>query len=238
MNIINFNNFDYHFFGKECLIDRNLFNLDNLKKSLQLKNCNYQEILFLNQVHSSEVVVIDDYKKIYKNSAKPSADAIITNLKNIALAVVTADCSPILLFEANSSIISAIHCGWRGAIGNIIANTIKKIIAISNQPNHDIYAFIGPMIQQKSYQISQDFYDDFIKKNQDNKKFFIPDKVAEKYLFDLNYYVVEELKNNQVSHIENLQIDTFTDNNFFSFRRAKIDNLDDCGRNISLIALR
>lgn len=238
MNIANFNKFDYHFFGKECLIDRNLFNLENLQKNLQLKNCHYQEILFLNQIHSSEVVVIDDYKKIYSNSLKPSADAIITNLKNVAIGIFTADCSPILLFEPNLQIIAAIHCGWRGAIAGIITNTINKIRSVVGSSNLNLHGFIGPMIQQKSYQISQDFYNDFICKNIANKRFFVSDKEENKYLFNLGGYIEDELRKNGVDNVVNPQIDTFTSDDFFSFRRAKLLKIDDCGRNISLIALR
>ena len=64
---------------------------------------------------------------------KPSADAIITNLKNVAIGIFTADCSPILLVEPNLQIIAAIHCGWRGAIAGIITNTINKIKSITDR---------------------------------------------------------------------------------------------------------
>lgn len=238
MNIVNFNKFDYHFFGKECFVDRNLLNLENLQQNLQLKNCKYQEILFLNQIHSSEVVVIDDYKKIYQNAMKPNADAIITNLKNVAIGLFTADCAPILLFEPNLQIIGAIHCGWRGAIAGIITKTIDKINSLANSRNLNLCGFIGPMIQQKSYQISQDFYNDFILKDFANKKFFISDREKDKYLFNLGGYIEEELRKSGVNNIFNSQIDTFTSDDFFSFRRAKLLKIEDCGRNVSLIALR
>ena len=80
------------------------------------------------QTHSNKVVIINSKNK---NSIKFKSDALITNIKGIALGVVTADCVPIILFDVNNQIIGCIHAGWKGAISGIIENTIKKFKKLS-----------------------------------------------------------------------------------------------------------
>jgi hypothetical protein len=224
----------YEFFGKNCFIDRELKNRENLEQILHQKEFHYSKILLLNQIHSNEVIVIDSQEKIYGNQDLPKADAIVTNLKNIAIAVVTADCSPILLFDPEKQIIAATHAGWRGAKLGIISATITMMKKIGAQK---ISAIIGPMIQQKSYEVSQDFVDDFLTENSINQKFFLKSQKPFKYWFNLSSYVEEKLKNEGLEKIENLKIDTYeNEENFFSFRRSKHRDEKDCGRNIAIIS--
>ena len=88
-----------HFFGKDCIIDQALINRENLALNLKNQQFIFQNILLLNQVHQKEVVVVDDKSKIYGESNLPKADGIVSNLKEVVLGIVTADCSPILLFD-------------------------------------------------------------------------------------------------------------------------------------------
>jgi YfiH family protein len=198
-------------------------------------NINFQNILMLNQVHGKEVVVIDNKNKIYSDLERPKADGIVSNLKEVALGIVTADCSPILFFDEGQKIIGACHAGWRGAKAGVIAQTIKEM---RNLGAKNISAEIGPMIQQKSYEISLEFYDDFINEDIENKKFFEVIENSQKMLFDLCGYVQNKLRAEGRSEIENLAIDTYQDEkNYFSFRRSKHQNQEDCGRTVSVIAI-
>ncbi len=224
-----------YFFGKNCIVDRGLKNIDDLVNNLKNQQFNFQNILLLNQIHGNEVVVIDNKDKIYSEAQRPKADAIVCNLKEVVIGVVTADCSPILLFDNDKKIIGACHAGWRGAKSGIIAETI---IAMKRLGATNISAKIGPMIQQQSYEISSEFYHDFIAENIDNKIFFKPLANSVKMLFDLCGYVQNKLRNQGISAIENCAIDTYFDEeNFFSFRRSTHQNQADCGRNISMIAI-
>ena len=157
-----------HFFGKDCIIDRALINRENLALNLKNQQFIFQNILLLNQVHQKEVVVVDDKSKIYGESNLPKADGIVSNLKEVVLGIVTADCSPILLFDNEKKVIGACHAGWRGAKAGVISQTINEM---RNLGAKNISALIGPMIQQKSYEISFEFYDDFIDENIENKFF-------------------------------------------------------------------
>ncbi len=225
----------FHFFGKDCLIDRALQNRFEIELNLKKQNIFVTNILMLNQVHGAEVVIIDAPEKIHDTKNLPKADALVTNLPNIALGLFTADCSPILFFDEEKQIIAAAHAGWRGAKLGIIASTI---LAMKKLGATNIQAKIGPMIQQESYEISQDFFDEFLQENAENKKFFLKGKTLNKYLFDLPQYIEEKLRVAGISKIENCQIDTYKNaEKFFSFRRSTHLQEIDCGRNVSVIAL-
>ncbi|MBM5782070.1 MAG: peptidoglycan editing factor PgeF [Pelagibacterales bacterium] len=228
-------NIKFNFFGKDCLIDRALQNRSDLICALKQKNIPNQKVLFVNQIHSNEVVVIDKEEKIYGDQNLPKADSIVTNLANIVIGVVTADCSPILLYDENNNIVAATHAGWRGAKIDIIANTVNQMKKLGAK---NIIAEIGPMIQQESYQVSQEFLDDFLVEDAANKIFFNKDDIEGKYIFDLPSYVEKKLSNSGVAKINNSKIDTYkNDKTYFSFRRSTHLLEKDCGRNISVISI-
>ncbi len=225
----------FHFFGKDCLIDRALQNRAEIEASLQKQNIFATNILMTNQVHGTEVVTIDTQEKIYTKQNLPKADALVTNLPNIALGLFTADCSPILFFDEENKIIGAAHAGWRGAKSGIIANTV---LAMKKLGAKNIQAKIGPMIQQESYEVSLEFLDDFLIETPENKKFFLDCKNPQKYLFDLSKYIESKLQIAGISKIDNCHIDTYKNaKEFFSFRRSTHLKEVDCGRNISVIAI-
>jgi len=224
-----------HFFGNDCIVDRALKNRDNLALNLKSLQFNFQNILMLNQIHGKEVVVIDDKSKIYGEQSLPKVDGIVTNLVEVVLAIVTADCSPILFFDDQSKIIGACHAGWRGAKLGVIEETVKAMKALGAKK---ISAKIGPMIKQNSYEISLDFYQDFINENSDNNKFFKTTQKPDKFNFNLCGYVEQKISNLGVKSIEVSKIDTYDESsNFFSYRRANHQGLSDCGRNIAVIAI-
>ena len=98
-------------------------------------------------------------------------DALITDQKNIPIAVLTADCAPILLFDKNTRTIAAIHAGWKGALKGIIANVVK-FMQKKGSSSKDISATVGPCIAARNYEVKQDFIKKFIKKDKKNKIFF------------------------------------------------------------------
>jgi YfiH family protein len=225
----------FRFFGKNCVIDRALAERKNLLQNLEEQGLKSHHVLLLNQIHGKEVVVVDDIKKIYGEQDLPKADAIVTNLQNIAIGVVTADCSPILLMDEEKNIIAAAHAGWRGAKLGVISSVVE---AMKNLGSKNIKAIIGPMIQQNSYEISQEFFDDFLIEDADNKEFFLNSSKPGHYLFDLPRYVEKKLKEVGVEKIENSGIDTYkNEESFFSFRRSSHRKEMDCGRNVSVIVM-
>ncbi len=137
----------------------------DIKKNLQIvrkKISNKAKNIFLvKQFHSNKFIYIDQKYK-YKN--KPKADAIITNQRYLPIAVLTADCAPILIYDNKIKMIAAIHAGWKGAYKGIINNVIKFMIKKGcNLEN--ITAVIGPSISLKNYEVKEDFKKKFTKKD-------------------------------------------------------------------------
>jgi len=226
---------NYHFFGKDCIINRELSERAALERCLLEKNFKSRANLFVNQVHGAEVVVIDAENKIHGNQDLPKADALVTNLKNVAIGIITADCGPILFFDEEQKIIGAAHAGWRGAKGGVIAATIEKMKKLGAKK---ISAIVGPMIQQKSYEVSQEFFDEFVGEEAMNSVFFENGVQPGKYWFNLNDYVEKKLHEAGVTDIKNEKIDTYSnEQNLFSFRRSTHRGEKDCGRNVSVICL-
>lgn len=225
---------NYHFFGKDCLIDRELKNRENLERVFAEKNIRSRKILFVNQVHGNDVVVVDAENKIHGEQGLPKADALVTNLKNIAICVITADCAPILFFDAKKNVIAAAHAGWRGARAGVIKNTVAEMKKLGAEK---IFAVIGPMIHQESYEVSQEFLDDFLSADLANQKFFVTGAEHYKWLFDLPSYVAEKLRVEGVE-VEDKKIDTYeSEKGFFSFRRSTHRGEKDCGRNVAVVVI-
>ena len=191
-----------------------------------------KKIALLHQVHSNKFYLI---KNNNCNSKKIKADALITNIKNIAIGVLTADCTPILIYDKNKKIISAIHAGWKGAYTGIVKKVVKFLIKKGSNPD-DLIAVIGPCILKKNYEVQKDFVNKFIKKDEQNKKFF--NITNKKTYFSLNNYVYYQLKTLGIKNIEIINKDTFDPKNkFFSSRRSAKNKESDYGRNISVIMI-
>ena len=194
---------------------------------------NSKEIFLLHQLHSNKFIYINKNYKIQKKKIK--ADAIITNQKKLPIGILTADCVPILIFDDISKIAAAIHAGWRGAFKGIISKVINFMLR-QGCKRKNIYVAIGPSISQKDYNVKEDFFKRFIKKDKKNKIFF---KKRKGFIyFNLPKYVKSQLKSLKITNIDHININTFDNkNNFFSARRSLRLKHDDYGRNISIIMI-
>ena len=212
--------------------DKRINIYENLKivKSKINKDC--KNIILLNQIHSNKFIFIN---KNYKKKRKFKADAIITNQKKLPIGILTADCVPILICDKKKNIIAAIHAGWKGAYKNILTRVIKFMLK-KDCHIKDIHVAIGPCISQKNYNVKEDFFKKFIKKDKKNSKFF--KKRKNLLYFDLPGYIKSQLKIMKISNIDHINIDTFEyKNNYFSARRSIRLKHDDYGRNISIIMI-
>ncbi len=206
---------------------------ENLKIVKKKIGKNAKNIFLLHQIHSSKFIFID--KNFRPNKKKIKADAVITDQVNRPIAVLTADCVPILLYDNKRNMIAAIHAGWKGALKGIVGNVINFMLKKGCRKKN-IFAAIGPCIGKNSYNVGIDFKSKFIKKNKKNKIFF--NKRKSKIYFDLPNFVKSQLKLNKIMNIDMKNIDTFNKkNNYFSARRALKLKHNDYGRNISIIMI-
>ncbi|MES2962049.1 MAG: peptidoglycan editing factor PgeF [Pseudomonadota bacterium] len=225
----------FHFFGKDCIVDRAIADREDLRRALCQKGFEHDAIQFVNQIHSADVITIDAHSKVHGDQNLPKADAIITNLEKVVIGVFTADCAPIFLYDEEKKVVAVVHAGWKGAKSGVIKSTIAEMEKLGAK---NIVAIIGPMIQQKSYEVSQEFFDDFTSEDEGNKIFFMDGEKAGKHMFDLPSYVEKKLREEGILEIENSGIDTYeNEKEFFSYRRSTHRGEVDCGRNISVIVL-
>ncbi|RJQ52780.1 MAG: peptidoglycan editing factor PgeF [Nitrospiraceae bacterium] len=102
------------------------------------------------QKHTNRIQVLED------DTAKETADAVVTDRKNIFIGVLIADCVPVLLHDNNTGVIGAVHAGWRGTAGRILKETISVMQDRFGSSPDDISIAIGPSIRQCSYEVDED----------------------------------------------------------------------------------
>jgi len=191
-----------------------------------------KKIIQLKQVHSNKFHYIGLHSKL---NNKFEGDALVTDRRGIPIAVLTADCAPILIYDDSKEMIAAIHAGWKGAYKGIV-NKVVKFMIKKGCSSKNITAAIGPCISNNNYHVREDFIKKFIKKDKKNIIFFR--KTMNKNYFNLNKYVHFQLKSLNIKKIDIIDKDTFNaKNNFFSARKSISRNETDYGRNISIIMI-
>ena len=210
---------------------------ENVLKNLEIVSkkisCNRQNLITLNQVHSDQVIYFKNDKSV-KN--KLTGDAIVSEVKNIGIGILAADCAPILFYNPKKKIIGCAHSGWKGALNGIIKNTVKKFNEL-NSNNEDLIAVVGPCIGKKNYLVKKDFFEKFVLQDKRNENFF--NKIeGEKYAFDLRGFINKEISDLNINEVENIEIGTFAQKEFFySYRRSLVNKEKDYGRCISVILM-
>ena len=210
---------------------------ENVLKNLELVSkkigCDKELLMTLNQKHTNEVICFNSDSDV-KN--KLTGDAIVSKVKNVGISILTADCASIFFYDPKKKIIGCSHAGWKGAVNGIIQNTVKKFNELDSK-NDDLIAIVGPCINKKNYKVKIDLFRNFIDKDEKNKIFF--EKISgENYLFDLRGFINKEISNLDIRNIENIEKDTFSEEEFFySYRRSRINKEKDYGRCISVIMM-
>ena len=177
---------------------------ENRKRALADLNINMEQVSYLNQIHSNIVCEAQ--------VGKQTGDALVTNKKNMALAVGAADCYPVLFYDEKNEVIGAAHCGWKGTLAKIVKNTIDEMVKLGAEKQH-IKVAIGQGISAKNYEVSNDVIQQFKEQN-------FPETCWNKRQLDLlkaNQFVALEsgiLKEN----IWSMNRCT-TESDFFSYRR-------------------
>ncbi len=188
-------------------------------------------LVTVHQVHSADAVTVDGPL----DEPRPKADALVTATEGIALAVLTADCQPVLFAAADNGVIAAAHAGWRGALGGVLEATIEAMEALGAERD-SIQAVIGPSISQGAYEVGPEFLEDFMAEDPGNTRFFASG-TGDRMLFDLPAYGLHRLRSAGVE-AEWTRHCTYADpDRFYSYRRATHAGEADYGRLISAIRL-
>jgi YfiH family protein len=192
------------------------------------------KLLTVWQWHSTDVIVADGPWDALK---PPKGDAIVTTKHGLAIAVLTADCAPILFADADRGVIGAAHAGWKGALAGVSDATIAVMEENGARPER-MTAIIGPTISQKAYEVGPDFATQFIAQAPDNADFFIPSTRPRHQMFDLPAYLKRRIMRQGVGRVIDMGLCTYSDeDHFYSYRRSTHRNEKDYGRQISAIVL-
>jgi YfiH family protein len=191
------------------------------------------ELATVHQVHSAEVVYAE---RPWPQGERPHADAMVTDRPGLLLAILTADCAPVLFADAEAGVIGAAHAGWRGALAGVTKATITAMEQLGARRER-LVAAVGPCIGQSSYEVDPAFRERFLAEAAGNDRFF-SDGPAGKPQFDLTGYLVHRLLAAGVPEVEALRLDTYADpGRFYSYRRSTHRGEADYGRQLSAIAL-
>ena len=197
-------------------------------------------LVTVHQIHSPDVVTVTapwpDPGSSPGQAARPQADALVTNRPGLLLGILTADCAPVLLADAQAGVIGAAHAGWKGALAGVCEATVAAMEALGARRER-IAAAIGPCIAQASYEVDDDFEARFVVAETFNARFFRMGREGHAQ-FDLEGYVAARLAAAGVATIEKLALDTYADESrFYSYRRATHRGEPGYGREIALIGL-
>lgn len=206
---------------------------ENRARAMALLELKPSALVTCYQVHSADVVVVDGP---WAGEA-PSADAMVTTARGVALGILTADCAPVLLADRGGKVIAAAHAGWRGAIGGVLDNTVSKMVELG-ATRDALVAAVGPCINQRSYEVGPEFAAAFLADDADGATFFAPAAREGHFLFDLPGYVSRRLAKLGIGEVTRVPADTCRDESrFFSYRRATLRREPDYGRQLSAIVL-
>jgi hypothetical protein len=192
-----------------------------------------EQFLNVHQIHSPDAIVATGP---WESPSRPKADAIVTRIDGLAIGVTTADCGPILFVDPSARVIGAAHAGWKGALTGIVESTVEAMEKLGAERG-GIVAAIGPLIRQPSYEVGSEFIERFLDTDADNAMFFIPANRNGHAMFDLAGFIRMRLENAGVLMIDDLGVDTYSDERCFSYRRSVHRKEPDYGRHVHAIVL-
>ncbi len=166
-------------------------NRDLFFQELGLKS---ENVAMQQQVHGDKI------NHVTKGGFYGESDAFITIEKNVGLAISTADCTPIFIFDKKNKAIAAVHSGWRGTEKKILLKVLEKLVADYNSLPQDLIVYIGPSICQKNYEVGKEVAEKF------NDKYLIPK--GNKFLLDVSGINYDILLNFEIPG-ENVQHSSF-----------------------------
>ena len=186
------------------------------------------------QVHSAEALVVT---APWPRDEAPRVDAMATATPGLALAILTADCVPVLLADREAGVIGAAHAGWRGALNGVVEAAVEAMLGLGARAK-DIRAVIGPAIGRASYEVGPEFPAPFLADRPQDKDLFAQAEREGHFLFNITGYVARRLRRLGLAAVGATGGDTCADAaRFFSYRRSVHRSEPDYGRNISIVAL-
>ncbi len=182
-------------------------------------------VFWRKQIHGDDIIVA--LGGVGASKGSPDADAYVTNEKNLPIAIRTADCVPVFIFDPDHRAIGLAHAGWKGTYKAIAAKTIQKMQEkYASQPSA-LKIVLGPSIRKCCYQVGEEFRHYFPSYVSDQGGYLYVDVISVNRDQLLQAGVLQE-------NIFDSGICTCCNKNYFSFRR----DTEKAGRMISIMMLK
>lgn len=186
------------------------------------------------QHHSADVISVT---QPWTLGAVPKGDGLVTDVSGIAIAVNTADCTPVLFADPEAGVIGVAHSGWKGALLGVNEAMIAAMEDLGAERSR-ISVAIGPTISQSAYEVGPEFYQRFVEKQSSFRRFFKSSGNEGHFMFDLPGFIASRLRSLGLAKIEDVNVCTYGDEaRFFSYRRTCHRGEPDYGRQLTAIVL-
>ncbi|MBT4594627.1 peptidoglycan editing factor PgeF [bacterium] len=187
-------------------------------------------LVLLDQVHGTCAHVIS--KSETQKYFSKQGDILVTNVRDTALGIMTADCLPVMLYDPVRRVIAAVHAGWKGSISGVTTAAVKLLKSKFHSRAEDLKVFLGPCACVCCYEVSKDFMQ--VLESWKSIRIFVSPR---RYFFNHPLYVTEKLVSEGIL-LESIKTNTnhctICDSNFHSHRRSR----GSPDRQISVIFLR
>ncbi|MDK8878378.1 peptidoglycan editing factor PgeF [Corynebacterium sp. MSK008] len=185
----------------------------NRARLAQILGLPEERFVWMEQLHTNTVTLVDG------PSATPveATDALVTKEKNLALCVLVADCTPVLLSDHTAGVIGAAHAGRMGARNEIVKNTVEAMVGLGAEPSR-IQVLLGPAAAGNSYEVPEGMALDVEKHLPGSRTRTTKGTPG----IDVRAGLVRQLMSLGVTHIDADPRDTITDTDFFSHRREGV----------------
>ena len=206
---------------------------ENRRRMAEQMGVTPDHFLSLHQIHSPDAVVATGpWHGARGRRPTPSSPAPRGLRSASPRPIADRSCSSI----PSARVIGAAHAGWKGALTGILESTIDAMEKLGADRS-GIVAAIGPLIRQHSYEVGSEFVERFLDADADNAIFFLPGERDGHAMFDLAGFIRMRLENAGVLMIDDLGVDTYSDERFYSYRRSVHRKEADYGRHVHAIAL-
>ena len=135
--------------------------LENRRRLAVALGANPGDFVFARQVHGAGVRVVGPADRgsgaFTLDDAVPDTDALVTTSPDVVLAILTADCVPIVLHDPVAGVLACVHAGWRGTVARVPAAAVAAMQSLGTRPS-DILAGVGPAVAPARYQVGPDVH--------------------------------------------------------------------------------
>lgn len=213
-------------------IPENMRNVEKVKETF-----NISHIYKAKQAHTNNILTlgdsVQDEKYKIENLNEEEFDAYITDKKNIATVVTTADCNPIVMYDKVNNVYASVHSGWKGTANRIYIKTVCMLRQKYGTNMKDLIVCIGPSIKQCCFDSEDEIFRKyFVGVNQEDKNFLYYEENSNRFHINLEHMIINDLVTIGVprENIVSSRICTCCNSDdFFSYRKSTKEGKDDYG---------